>query len=218
MSGSKYSPEFKNQVVLEVVDKHRTIKAVAESYNLVAQTVGVWVKEYRKKNPDPETENLTSAESAELERLRKDLREARMENEFLKKAAAFFAKESQELSATRTSSRKKATTPFGSCADASPCLPRDIMTGEPGPAPLNRSRTGRATRGPHPVPGWPCHHCPARAGPRKDTRVSTRPRGSDAAGRGRARPGRREQARQSAQTLRAHLEVRPETGAEGVRR
>jgi len=27
MSGSKYSPEFKNQVVLEVVDKHRTIKA-----------------------------------------------------------------------------------------------------------------------------------------------------------------------------------------------
>ncbi|AZZ42541.1 hypothetical protein C0Z11_09910 [Acidipropionibacterium jensenii] len=95
MSGSKYSPEFKDQVVLEVVDKHRTIKAVAESYNLVAQTVGVWVKEYRKKNPDPETENLTSAESAELERLRKDLREARMENEFLKKAAAFFAKESQ---------------------------------------------------------------------------------------------------------------------------
>ncbi|MDK9659725.1 transposase [Propionibacterium freudenreichii] len=85
MSGSKYSPEFKNQVVLEVVDKHRTIKAVAESYNLVDQTVGVWVKEYRKKNPDPETENLTSAESAELERLRKDLREARMENEFLKK-------------------------------------------------------------------------------------------------------------------------------------
>ncbi|MCI1749289.1 MAG: transposase [Acidipropionibacterium sp.] len=94
MSGSKFSPEFKNQVVLEVVDKHRTIKSVAESYNLVAQTVGVWVKDYRKEHPEPETENLTSTESKEIESLRKELREARMEADFLKKAAAFFARES----------------------------------------------------------------------------------------------------------------------------
>lgn len=94
MSGSKYSPEFKNQVVLEVVDKHRTIKAVAESYNLVAQTVGVWVKDYRKEHPEPGTDNLTNTESKEIERLRKELREARMEADFLKKAAAFFARES----------------------------------------------------------------------------------------------------------------------------
>ncbi|SER60339.1 hypothetical protein SAMN05443377_103139 [Propionibacterium cyclohexanicum] len=57
----------------------------AESYDLVAQTIGVWVKEYRKKYPKPGTENLTSTESKEIEQLRKELREARVEIEFLKK-------------------------------------------------------------------------------------------------------------------------------------
>lgn len=95
MSGSKWSPEFKTQVVLEVVEKHRTIKEVAESYDLVVQTVGEWVKKYRKEHLEPGTEDLTGDEAKELERLKKELREARMENEFLKKAAAYFAKESR---------------------------------------------------------------------------------------------------------------------------
>ncbi|WP_081583391.1 transposase [Acidipropionibacterium acidipropionici] len=85
MSGSKWSPEFKTQVVLEVVEKHRTIKEVAESYDLVAQTVGEWVKKHRKEHLEPGTEDLTGDEAKELERLKKELREARMENEFLKK-------------------------------------------------------------------------------------------------------------------------------------
>ncbi len=95
MAASKFSPEFKKQVVLEVVDKQRTIKEVAQSYGLVAQTVGEWVKKYRKEHPEPGTESLTGEESKEVERLKKELRDARMENEFLKKAAAFFAKESR---------------------------------------------------------------------------------------------------------------------------
>lgn len=95
MSASKYSPEFKDQVVLEIVEKNRTIAGVAESYGLAAQTVGVWVRNYRKEHPDPDAVNSTEAESKELARTRKELREARMEIEFLKKAAAFFARESQ---------------------------------------------------------------------------------------------------------------------------
>ncbi|CAM2860081.1 transposase [Actinomyces slackii] len=40
MSRAKYSEEFKEQVVREVIDKERSIASVAASYGLVAQTVG----------------------------------------------------------------------------------------------------------------------------------------------------------------------------------
>lgn len=95
MTAPKYSDSFKEQVVLEVIEKDRTIAAVAESYGLVAQTVGNWVKKYRQDHPEPGAETATKDELAEITRLKKDLAEARLENEFLKKAAAFFAKESQ---------------------------------------------------------------------------------------------------------------------------
>ena len=45
-------------------------------------------------HPDLSTDAMTAEEHAEIKRLKAELREARMENEFLKKAAAFFAQES----------------------------------------------------------------------------------------------------------------------------
>ncbi|WP_375154046.1 transposase, partial [Propionibacterium australiense] len=61
------------------------------SYGLVAQTVGNWVAKWRKEHPDPSTDGTTAEEHAEIRRLKAELREARMEAEFLKKAAALFA-------------------------------------------------------------------------------------------------------------------------------
>lgn len=52
----------------------------------------MWVNRYKKTNPVDEP-GLSEPERAELERLRKENRELRMEKEFLGKAAAFFAKE-----------------------------------------------------------------------------------------------------------------------------
>lgn len=72
--------------------RRSAIASVAASYDLVPQTVGVWVAKRRRKDAeaqDPEA----AAESAEIARLRAENRELRAENEFLKKAAAFFAKE-----------------------------------------------------------------------------------------------------------------------------
>ena len=40
MPAARYSEEFKAQVVREVIEKERTIASVADSYDLVAQTVG----------------------------------------------------------------------------------------------------------------------------------------------------------------------------------
>ena len=92
MPAAKYSEEFKEQVVREVIEKERTISSVASSYDLVPQTVGSWVVRYRKEYATDQ-DRKEASESAEIAKLRAEVRELRQENEFLKKAAAFFAKE-----------------------------------------------------------------------------------------------------------------------------
>ena len=95
MSAQGLSSELKEQVVLEVVEKDRTIAEVARSYGLVPQTVGSWVKKWRKDHPEAVDAEASSEQAAENRRLRAELREARMEIELLKKAASFFAQESR---------------------------------------------------------------------------------------------------------------------------
>ena len=92
MPAAKYSEEFKEQVVREVIEKERTISSVASSYDLVPQTVGNWVARYRKDHATDQDHKKTF-ESAEIAKLRAENRELRQENEFLTKAATFFAKE-----------------------------------------------------------------------------------------------------------------------------
>lgn len=83
MPGATYSAEFKNHIVRDVIDKERTIAAVTESHDLVAQTVGVWVRKYREDHP--KHDSGSASESGEITHLKMKLRETRMENEFLKK-------------------------------------------------------------------------------------------------------------------------------------
>ena len=92
MPAARYSEEFKEQVVREVIEKERTISSVASSSDLVPQTVGNWVARYRKEHATDQDRKKAS-ESAEIAKLKAEVRELRGENEFLKKAAAFFAKE-----------------------------------------------------------------------------------------------------------------------------
>lgn len=94
MGAGKYGDDFMEQVVLEVINKDRTISSVAQSYGLVSQTVGLWVKKYRENHPEV-SDSGEVAESAEIRRLRRELRESQAEVEFLKKAAAFFARDVQ---------------------------------------------------------------------------------------------------------------------------
>ena len=76
----------------EVVEKERTISSVTSSYDLVPQTVGNWVARYRKEHATDRDREKVS-ESAGIAKLRAENRELRHENEFLKKAAAWLAKE-----------------------------------------------------------------------------------------------------------------------------
>ena len=92
MPAARYSEEFKEQVVREVIEKERTISSIASSSDLVPQTVGNWVARYRKEHATDQDRKKAS-ESAEIAKLRAENRELRQENDFLKKAAVFFAKE-----------------------------------------------------------------------------------------------------------------------------
>lgn len=91
---SSYSPEFREAAVREVIDKSRPIAAVARENGLVAQTLGNWVNAWRAEHGGDEPE-LTLPERARLKELEREVRELRMENEFLGKATAFFAKKSR---------------------------------------------------------------------------------------------------------------------------
>jgi transposase len=88
----KYSPEFKEEAARLVVDSSRPIAHVAREIGVHEITLGYWVKAYREKHATSE-QPLDTAERARLRELERRNRELEMENAFLKKAAAYFAKE-----------------------------------------------------------------------------------------------------------------------------
>ena len=92
MTRKKFSPEFKAEVVKEVIESSRTVAAVARDHGIGAETLRNWVNAYRREHAD-EIPEISESERAELARLRKENRELKAEKEFLGKAAAFFAKE-----------------------------------------------------------------------------------------------------------------------------
>jgi transposase len=87
-----FTDEFKAGAVRLVLDEGKTVAAVARDLDLTASAVAGWVKQARADRTKGAT-GLTTEERAELARLRKELREVRMERDLLKKAAAFFARE-----------------------------------------------------------------------------------------------------------------------------
>jgi transposase len=92
VKSKRYTPEFKEQAVRKVIDNSLPIAQVARELDINDTTLGFWVKDYRKKHAtDPLPAGMPDSERVrELERR---CRELEMENAFLKKAAAYFAKE-----------------------------------------------------------------------------------------------------------------------------
>ena len=88
----KYKPEFREQAARLVVDNARAIAEVARELCVNETTLGNWVKKYRETHLDDEPA-LELSERARLRELERRTRELEIENAFLKKAAAYFAKE-----------------------------------------------------------------------------------------------------------------------------
>lgn len=97
-----YTPEYRREAAHLVIDTDRTIAAVAAELNVGAQLLGRWVSQERARMGTPPDAPLDVSERAELERLRKENAELKLDNEFLGKAAAFFAaKNTPSRSASR---------------------------------------------------------------------------------------------------------------------
>ncbi|MFT7840700.1 transposase [Saccharothrix sp. BKS2] len=89
----KYSPELRAEVVAAVIEGGRTYAEVARDFGLVAETVRNWVVTERKKNAGCSDEAAGAIDRARTAELERRVRELEQENAFLKKAAAFFARE-----------------------------------------------------------------------------------------------------------------------------
>lgn len=88
-----YEPEFKKKIVRLHLEEGRTIKGINEEYHLGEGTVHNWIRQFHEEcELNPEARATKDIYQENL-RLRKELEESRKENSFLKKAAAFFAKE-----------------------------------------------------------------------------------------------------------------------------
>jgi len=88
----KFSPEFREEAARMVVETSRPIVDVARELGINETSLGNWVRAYRQKHAGDEP-SLQLSERARLRELERRNRELEMENAFLKKAAAYFARE-----------------------------------------------------------------------------------------------------------------------------
>jgi transposase-like protein len=92
----KYTREFREEAVKLVTEEHLGIKEGAERLNLPISTLATWLKQNKSGKLGDVGKNFRPLTELELELARTKKQNAllKMENEILKKAAAYFARES----------------------------------------------------------------------------------------------------------------------------
>ena len=90
-----YPPEFRRKLI-ELARTGRTPEQLSEEFEPSAQTIRNWIAQ-DQRDAGERTDGLTTAERDELRRLRRENKTLRMEREILKKAAAWFAKETETI-------------------------------------------------------------------------------------------------------------------------
>lgn len=97
-----YAPEYRRRVV-ELVRAGRPISELAREFEVTGNPIRNWVKR-ADLDDGRRTDGLTSDEREELNRLRRENRVLREEKEILKKAAAWFAQETNATPSRRLGS------------------------------------------------------------------------------------------------------------------
>ena len=91
----QFTKQFKKDAVKLVLEQGYSANQVAKRLGVSQTSVSLWVREYNKENEPSVDGSATRSElEAEVKRLRKENQRLQMEREILKKAAAFFANES----------------------------------------------------------------------------------------------------------------------------
>ncbi len=88
-----YPPEYRQRLI-ELVRAGETPEALARRFEPSAQSIRNWVRQ-ADLDDGKRTDGLTTEEREELRQLRREVRTLREEREILKKAAAWFAQETQ---------------------------------------------------------------------------------------------------------------------------
>jgi len=88
-----YPPEFRRRLI-ELVRAGQTPEELAKKFEPAAQSIRNWVRQ-ADLDEGKRSDGLTTEERAELVQLRRENRTLREEREILKKAAAWFAQETQ---------------------------------------------------------------------------------------------------------------------------
>ena len=93
----KYTPDFKKTIIRLHLEEGRTMKSITSEYGVSKTTISKWCNEFSEECHNKAESNPAATNEAEImkenARLRRELEEVKKENLFLKKAAAFFAKE-----------------------------------------------------------------------------------------------------------------------------
>ena len=94
MSSQRYTPEFKDEAVRQVVERGYSVTEVSERLGVSAHSLYKWVKAVKPEPTEAQAEELNEAKR-EILKLRAQLRRTEEERDILKKAARYFAKESE---------------------------------------------------------------------------------------------------------------------------
>jgi transposase len=92
MSSKRYPEEFKIEAVKQVTDRGHAVADVASRLGVSQHSLYEWLRRYSL--PEGERAEL-QGQSAEIRRLKMELKRVTEERDILKKAAAYFAKESR---------------------------------------------------------------------------------------------------------------------------
>ena len=92
----RYTREFREEAVKLVTEEKMSLPEAARRLSLAPSTIGNWVKAYKggKLGEVGKSYRPLTEIEMELSRTKKELAEVKMERDILKKAAAYFAKES----------------------------------------------------------------------------------------------------------------------------
>jgi transposase len=92
MNSPRYTPEFKEEAVRQIVDRGYSVAEVSERLGVSAHSLYKWIKAIKPDKSDARAAELVQAKS-EILNLRAQLRRTEEERDILKKAARYFARE-----------------------------------------------------------------------------------------------------------------------------
>ncbi len=94
MSKQRYTSEFKDEAVRQVTEKGHSVQEVAARLGVSSHSLYKWVKGVRPEKDEERADELLEAKKQIL-KLRAELRRVQEKRDILKKAAAYFARESE---------------------------------------------------------------------------------------------------------------------------